>query len=158
MSSAITLNSQDLERFADYLSRNPKVLLKHSLVAMQTSLKDLEQGMKDNAPSNEGTLRKGIRIDPSYTVFWGAVVPTAEHSLFVEEGTQPHWPPSYAGQSLDRWARAKGIPTFLVAKAIAEHGTKAQPFVEATIAELKHTVLKNYERALEAAANEIAKS
>tara|TARA_R110000824_G_scaffold297909_2_gene486140 strand:+ start:6839 stop:7402 length:564 start_codon:yes stop_codon:yes gene_type:complete len=41
--------------------------------------------------------------------------------------TKPHWPPLKA---LAPWANAKGIPVFLVAKAISEKGTAIVPFIK----------------------------
>lgn len=41
----------------------------------------------------------------------------------VEGGTRPHWPPWGAGTELAAWAERKGIPPFLVARAIAQRGT-----------------------------------
>ncbi len=44
----------------------------------------------------------------------------------VEGGTKPHWPPWGEGSELAAWAKLKGIPVFLVAKAIALRGTIAR--------------------------------
>lgn len=44
--------------------------------------------------------------------------------------TKPHWPPTKAIQP---WADAKGIPVFLVQKAIAEKGTPIIPFFKIAI-------------------------
>ncbi len=41
--------------------------------------------------------------------------------------TKPHWPPFKA---LAKWADAKGIPVFLVAKSISEKGTAIVPFIK----------------------------
>jgi len=41
----------------------------------------------------------------------------------VEGGARAHWPPWGQGSSLKRWADHKGIPVFLVARAISERGT-----------------------------------
>lgn len=41
----------------------------------------------------------------------------------VAGGTRPHWPPWGPGSNLDRWSKDHGIPTFLVARAIATKGT-----------------------------------
>jgi len=41
--------------------------------------------------------------------------------------TKPHWPPFKA---LAKWADAKGIPLFLVAKSISENGTAIVPFIK----------------------------
>lgn len=40
-----------------------------------------------------------------------------------ETGARPHWPPWGEGTPLNQWAEDKGIPPFLVARAIARNGT-----------------------------------
>jgi hypothetical protein len=65
------------------------------------------------------------RERPSEVV--GQVVFMARHSAFVHLGTRPHWPPVDA---LVGWARRHGFAKpFLVARAIALHGTRAVPFL-----------------------------
>ena len=44
-------------------------------------------------------------------------------------------PPYQAGSPLYRWANAKGIPPYAVAKKIGREGTKPQPFVEPAFTE-----------------------
>lgn len=41
----------------------------------------------------------------------------------VAHGTRPHWPPWGPGSKLAGWAARKGIPVFLVARAISQRGT-----------------------------------
>lgn len=41
----------------------------------------------------------------------------------VAHGTRPHWPPWGPGSKLAEWAGRKGIPVFLVARAISRRGT-----------------------------------
>lgn len=41
----------------------------------------------------------------------------------VAHGTRPHWPPWGPGSKLAEWAARKGIPVFLVARAISRRGT-----------------------------------
>jgi hypothetical protein len=41
----------------------------------------------------------------------------------VAGGTKPHWPPWGPGSELAAWAKRKGIPVFLVARAISRRGT-----------------------------------
>lgn len=51
------------------------------------------------------------------------------YSKYVEWGTPPHFPPVSA---IRDWCIAKGIPeqyAFPIARAIASHGTRPQPFI-----------------------------
>ena len=41
--------------------------------------------------------------------------------------TRPQWPPF---RPLQKWADAKGIPVYLVAKSISEKGTAIVPFIK----------------------------
>jgi hypothetical protein len=84
----------------------------------------------EKAPTSTGTLKKSINRDlfPTYA----KIYPTVKYGIYVHEGTRPHWPPLIElkpGGSLYRWAQKKGIPVFLVARAIARKGTKAQPWM-----------------------------
>ena len=156
MPNAIKITSPDMDRFLKYLLSHPKVMLRHAQIAMKKSLFVLEASAKGHAPSNEGTLRKGIRT--VLQEMRGSVVATAPHSEPVHEGSKAHWPPSEPNSSLDRWARARGIPTFVVARAIARKGTKAQPFFDQAIDDKEITVDRFYKQALDDAVTEIARS
>lgn len=71
-----------------------------------------------------GRLRRGLEL--TFVAGHAEVVSKARHSLWVHQGTRPHWPPPGA---LAAWAASKGIPEFLVARAIARRGTRANPFL-----------------------------
>jgi hypothetical protein len=84
------------------------------------------------APQDTGDLSKSMvgEIDHALPPFWVRVGSTLPYAEFVETGTRPHWPPLAA---LQGWADRHGIPAFLVARAIAEHGTAPNPFMERAI-------------------------
>jgi len=80
-------------------------------------------------PSRDsGRLQGSISstISGSGNTLTGQVGPSARYGLWVETGTRPHWPPR---APLEGWAHRHGIPVFLVQRAIARHGTRAQPFI-----------------------------
>jgi HK97 gp10 family phage protein len=88
-----------------------------------------ELAMKEQAPVDTGRLRASIV--PVLFATRVTIGPTVNYAPFVEFGTRPHWPPQGA---LQPWARRHGFPVgplgdFLVRRAIALRGTKAQPFV-----------------------------
>ena len=88
-----------------------------------------ELAMKERAPVDTGRLRASVVTIQSLTRV--SVGPTVSYAPFVEFGTRPHWPPRGA---LQPWARRHGFPAgplgdFIVRRAIALRGTKAQPFV-----------------------------
>jgi HK97 gp10 family phage protein len=154
MPNNFTLESKDIERFTKYLASNPDVMLRYARIMLDKSTLTIERDAKQLAPSNEGTLRKGIMstIYPLYS----KVISTAEYSIYVHEGTRPHFPPIQPGSSLDRWANKKGIPTFMVAKAIAQKGTKAQPFMNDAMEKNQSTINEYAKEMLDNTATELA--
>lgn len=96
---------------------------------LEGRLRAIEVQAKQNCPVDEGELRASseVKIDHGPKGPVGTLTFTAEHAIFVHEGTRPHWPPFSA---VARWAERHGFPgPFLVAKAIALNGTKSIPFL-----------------------------
>lgn len=92
-------------------------------------LRAVEVAAKQRCPVDEGQVRASSKIEmrDGANGAEGSLTFTAPHSLFVHEDTKPHWPPI---QALEKWARRHGFPNaFLVARAIALHGTKGTPFL-----------------------------
>jgi phage gpG-like protein len=84
---------------------------------------------KERAPVDTGRLRNSIATKVEETrALIGTNLSYAPH---VEFGSRPHWPPLSAMQP---WARRHGFPAgrrgaFLVARRIAQRGTKARLFL-----------------------------
>lgn len=57
------------------------------------------------------------------------IEPTANQADYVEFGTRPHMPPV---DSLRPWAQSKGLNPWAVARGIAKHGTRKQPYLDKT--------------------------
>ena len=76
----------------------------------------------------DGDLRAGYRAESSLFrsgEISGTLSNNTPNSLFRERGRPPgKFPPFFPGSPLERWARAKGINAFLVARKIAEQGTE----------------------------------
>ena len=85
----------------------------------------------DTAPTAFGNLKDSMHA--KMEKFKGTVAPTVNYAVFVHEGTKPHWvkKSEWADPSgaIYLWAQRKGINPFLVARAIARKGTKAQPWM-----------------------------
>lgn len=60
----------------------------------------------------------------------GVVGSNLMRAAYMELGTRPHWPPIDA---LRVWARRHGISAYLVARAIARHGTKPRRFLQGAL-------------------------
>ena len=89
----------------------------------------VEARAKDKAPVDTGRLRAGMRTDTER--LRAIVYNPVKYAPFVEFGTRPHFPPISAMQP---WARRHGFPAgnagaYMVARAIAARGTRAQPFL-----------------------------
>lgn len=95
---------------------------------IETGLLLLEADMRTHVPRAFGQLGNSIthHVSGSGADLVGEVGSTAKYWPFVEYGTRPHWPPIAA---ITPWANLHGIPPFLVARAIARRGTRAQPFI-----------------------------
>lgn len=79
-----------------------------------------------HAPTDTGRLRNSIGIQsPSNRA--RRIGPNTSYARFVEEGTRPHWPPPGA---LAGWAGRHGLTDYQARRAIAMHGTKAQPYMQ----------------------------
>ncbi len=64
---------------------------------------------------------ESVTIDASPIPLWGMLKPPEEYAKYVEWDTRPHFPPIKA---IAEWAHRHNMVPFLVARAIARHGTK----------------------------------
>lgn len=97
-----------------------------------------ERRMKEEAQDSVDTGRLQSSIHSTIGHLQGSVRPTAKHAPFVHDGRRPgKMPPFREGTSLNSWARRRGIPPFLVARAIARRGTKPNKFVDRTYTAIK---------------------
>lgn len=90
------------------------------------------------SPVDLGEMRKShvAVVDPRPVPQWGRMEVQARgrnnapYPVFVHEGTRPHWPPI---EAIRPWAERHGIPPFVLARSIAEKGTRANPWLERTL-------------------------
>jgi len=125
---------------------DPKLLSKPLRNFFQRSTIAIQNRAREKAPVDTGRLRAGIatEVDHSSPPKWGKVGTNVKYAPFVEFGTRPHWPPPGV---LQPWARRHGFPPgargdFLVRRAIAQHGTRARPYLtpafEESMSDIKH--------------------
>lgn len=136
-------------RILEKLPRATSIVSGELEAALQDASTLIWQKSIETAPASIGVLRKSIMRDlyPTYS----KIYPTVQYGLYVHEGTRPHWPPLSeikSGGSIYRWAQKKGIPPFLVAKAIAKKGTKAQPWMAKVAKDYAGEVQEIFIRAL----------
>lgn len=103
-----------------------------------------------NAPVYTGALRASIVASPPEVDLMGefsvgSVGSDLEYAPFVEFGTRPFWPPPGA---LTTWAARKGIPEFLVQRAIAKRGIKPKRFLQRAFTESAEYIRRRMARAV----------
>jgi len=125
----ITIKVTGAKELNAALASAPKTLEDETHRAMSTGLLLLEADMKRATPRDTGRLQGSIHhtITGSGASLTGKVGSSQAYGVFVEKGARAHFPPIAA---ISGWARRHGVPPFLVARAIARRGTKAQPFME----------------------------
>lgn len=113
--------------------------------AMTASLILLEGEMKRLAPRDTGRLQGSVShtISGGGSSITGRVGPSVQYGIFVEKGTRAHFPPIDA---ISGWARRHGVHPFVLARAIARRGTRAQPFVEPAFLKHRAGVVKRFEQ------------
>lgn len=89
----------------------------------------IQRSSRINAPVDTGRLRASITpsVVSGVNEIQGIVGSNVKYAPYMELGTRPHWPPIAA---LETWARSHGTSAFLVARAIARHGTKARRYLQ----------------------------
>lgn len=134
----------DLKRFPPEAKRE----LQNAMVSSTTKIKnDIQGNITSKGISNTGQLRRSVSVIKAS--FDKGIVGVGErYGLFVEGGTRPHFPPV---APLERWAQTKlgqsGLG-FVIARKIAQRGTKAQPFVEPAYKQDIEFVVKQFDYAI----------
>lgn len=91
---------------------------------------DVEAEAKRQAPVFQGHLRRSITtgaVQVSGNTASIEVGPGVSYGRFVEYGRGPGKAPPLS--AIAPWAARKGIPAFVLAKAIARRGTRARPYM-----------------------------
>lgn len=119
----ISIEIQGMDRLLEKLE--PELWQKRVEDLLRTMTLVVEREARIRAPVDTGRLRGSITstVQP----LLATVTALVDYAAYVEFGTRPHWPPPGA---LAGWAGRHGIPEFLVARAIALHGTRPQPFMQ----------------------------
>lgn len=140
-----------LEEFNRDLKRFPpeaKTEFQKAMVSSTTKIKnDIQANITSKGISNTGQLRRSVNVIKA-SFDKGIVGVGEKYGLFVEGGTRPHFPPV---APLERWAQTKlgqsGLG-FVIARKIAQRGTKAQPFVEPAYKQDINFVVKQFDYAI----------
>lgn len=116
----IQFDEAQLQAFRDALakvgSEGTRRLLKKMIIVGEDRAKKV-------CPADNGFLRASIKtdMDSAATPQWASWLTNQKYAPYVEYGTKPHFPPVGA---LEGWAKRHNTSAFIVARAIARHGTK----------------------------------
>ena len=80
-----------------------------------------------------------------------------KHSVFVEYGTRPHFPPI---EAIRAWCIRRRIPVAMaypIARKIAKYGTRARPFFGNAFAVIRKRLMVSMKQALSEAVNQVGK-
>ena len=138
------------DRLKREFRKKPKQVTREMHKALGRSAEKIASDARRNAPANTGSLRGSIKAQMRGIAKWRVLV-NSEYGLYVPEGTDPHFPLWQESTALADWANDKGIPPFLVAKSIAEHGTDAQPFLKDAVEENENYINNRVSAALDRA-------
>lgn len=110
------------------------VIRRQVIAAMDTALLELADFLQQNSPRGVSPVRESLKgswnVIPARKVrnfpwYKGEVVNTSSNAINRLAGRGPgKFPPFGKGTPLAKWADAKDIPPFLVARKIAREGTE----------------------------------
>jgi len=126
MSEIVTIKIDGLDKVKSAFAKAPALVTSEMKNAIQKALILLQGSARQFVPKDTSNLGSQIKTEITSSLS-GQVIADTNYALFVHEGTAPHWPPL---EAIEPWARRHGIPAFLVARSIAQKGTKAQPFFQ----------------------------
>jgi len=132
---------KDIERKLKEMTGGPMVQTMRNATMMIT------RSAKIYAPVDTGRLRASITqsVESTEDVVKGVVGSNVKYAPYVETGTRPHWPPVSA---LETWARSHGTSAFLVARAIAQRGTKAHKYLQRAYEDNLGRIMSMFDRAI----------
>lgn len=144
----LTLRLKGMEKLLRTV-RDPRLLGPHVERGLRQSGAAVQREAAKRAPSGaDGRLKGSIAVEVDRRrplPLWAKVGPQVKYGRWVEMGTRPHFPPPSA---LVRWARLKlrarnpESAAFAIARKIAKHGTKAQPYMAPGLDAAKSTIAR----------------
>lgn len=147
----IKVEIKGLNKLVNFAEQYPAISEKYINLAINRSLLRIWGAEKLEAPFGvSGVLRDNWQVKVGR--FEGALVAGAPYAVFVEEGTKPHMPPI---EAIEPWAKKKGISPWAVAISISKKGTKANPFLQRSVDEVKGDIQTEFENALNSAMDEV---
>jgi hypothetical protein len=152
--SNVTLKVANLREFTELAEKYPAIAEKHVNRAIARSLVRILGEEKSQAPFGvTGNLRDNWTT--TFGRFTGSLRSNAPYSMAVHEGTAPHY---VSPAQIKRWAEARGLNPFAVAKSIARKGTRANPFLRRSVDAVQSSVDGEFAQGLDGLVAELAKT
>lgn len=126
MATEISIAVPELAALQKKFKQSPELVGRELHKGMMTSAILLQREARQQAPVDTGNLRNMIQVQDLVGLNAVAIQARAKYSIYVHEGSRPHFPPLKA---ITPWANRHGVPPFAVAMGIAKHGTKGKPFM-----------------------------
>lgn len=157
----LIVQSEGLERA---LAMGPRVLEKHVDPAVGRAGLEISRSERRYAPKAFSLLTHSIHVErPS--PYEAIISAGADYARAVERGTHGgHFPPL---KNIEAWVRVRRIVpndqtlserdlVFMIARAIARHGTPAQPFAAPALADNRQRTIERINAAVGAALEELS--
>jgi HK97 gp10 family phage protein len=139
-----TIEVKNLEELQRRFAESPRIVGAELEWATKESGKEILRTEVSEAPHDTGNLQQSVEMQ--YKPIQVIVGPRANYALAIEKGTRPH---KVSATALTGWARRHGMNPYLVARAIARKGTKANPFVKRTVEQVAGPINKFFKKALQ---------
>jgi len=133
--------AEDLDRALAKMSTEDAKKIKREVYASGLDVqRKAKENLKDLKAWDTGNAANMILADRSIDGMTCKIEATAPYSIYVEEGTRPHFPPLDA---LEGWAKRHGFDSaWPICKVISERGLPARPFLFPAWVDLKDVFFK----------------
>lgn len=152
MASEIVVDARPFAALATRAEAAQPVVLDEMRTAMERSALAVQRRAMALAPVDTGTLRRSITRQ--VTPLHGRVGTNVPYAREVEFGRKPRGPLPAKGELIG-WMRRKGIDVeleFVIRRAIAKRGTRAQPYLNPALEEHRAAIGREFALAADRAA------
>ena len=125
-SMSITMSGH--KRIRRDLEKSDSVIRAKAFKFLRDQSIDIERIAKKEAPVDTAQLQTSIRPELSARNLGITVNPNTKYAYYAHEGRKPGKMPPV--EMVESWARRKGLDPFLVARSIANKGTKGKKFMD----------------------------
>lgn len=130
----MTVKIEGVNELAAAFKKSPQIVKQSIDPAIRKAILNIQAKSIPHIPVDRGEL---LRMNTIFSSLSGVLESRAPYAMFVHgDGTsdrsKPHFPPM---EAIEGWAKRHNIPAFIVARSIAQKGTKLIPFYDMGIKE-----------------------